>query len=369
MDLDALFILLQPWLRPFLAFVFFTFLRYFYRAVLLRVLHRFNSKTSFEYGEDLLNAFEKPVHFFLFIFAIYAALNCSPLTFIADHPSIDQLLRSFFIICFIWGLYNLSDTTHGIAMKVLLKTGVEFDLALSNVVSTTLRILLIILGFVMIAKEWNYDITGFIASLSIGSLAVALAAKDSLANVFGSLVIIIDKPFVIGDWISANGIEGTVEKITFRSTCLRTFPQELVYIPNSLLSNTAITNFSKREKRRLDFVLGLTYDTTYQQMEKFVGRLREYLMHHDGVYDDGITVNFQDFGGSSLDIRIICYTKASAYASFMDVRQQINIDIMKMLEEENLGCAFPSTSVYFETPLVQKQAAPPTDAPKTEVQA
>ena len=242
-------------------------------------------------------------------------------------------------------------------------------LALSNVVSTTLRILLIILGFVMIAKEWNYDITGFIASLSIGSLAVALAAKDSLANVFGSLVIIIDKPFVIGDWISANGIEGTVEKITFRSTCLRTFPQELVYIPNSLLSNTAITNFSKREKRRLDFVLGLTYDTTYQQMEKFVGRLREYLMHHDGVYDDGITVNFQDFGGSSLDIRIICYTKASAYASFMDVRQQINIDIMKMLEEENLGCAFPSTSVYFETPLVQKQAAPPTDAPKTEVQA
>ena len=79
--------------------------------------------------------------------------------------------------------------------------------------------------------------------------------------------------------------------------------------------------------------MGLTYDTTYQQMEKFVGRLREYLMHHDGVYDDGITVNFQDFGGSSLDIRIICYTKASAYASFMDVRQQINIDIMKMLEE------------------------------------
>ena len=116
-------------------------------------------------------------------------------------------------------------------------------------------------------------------------------------------------------------------------------------------------------------MLGLTYDTTYQQMEKFVGRLREYLMHHDGVYDDGITVNFQDFGGSSLDIRIICYTKASAYASFMDVRQQINIDIMKMLEEENLGCAFPSTSVYFETPLVQKQATPPTDAPKTEVQA
>ncbi len=195
-----------------------------------------------------------------------------------------------------------------------------------------------------------------------------MAAKDSLANVFGSLVIIIDKPFVIGDWISANGIEGTVEKITFRSTCLRTFPQELVYIPNSLLSNTAITNFSKREKRRLDFILGLTYDTTYQQMETFVNRLREYLKHHDGVYDDGITVNFQDFGGSSLDIRVVCYTKASAYATYMDVRQQINLDIMKMLEEEKLGCAFPSTSVYFETPLVQKQTITETAASETKAQ-
>lgn len=115
-------------------------------------------------------------------------------------------------------------------------------------------------------------------------------------------------------------------------------------------------------------MLGLTYDTTYQQMEKFVSRLREYLMHHDGVYDDGITVNFQDFGGSSLDIRVICYTKASAYATFMDVRQQINIDIMKMLEEEQLGCAFPSTSVYFETPLVQKDDPAQAATSKTTTQ-
>lgn len=357
MDLDAIFIMLKPWVKPFLVFIFFTLLRYLYRAVILRVLDYFNSKASFEYGEDLLNTFERPVHFFLSVFAIYAALNSSPLTFVAEHPSIDQLLRSFFIICFIWGFYNLSDTTNGITVKLLNKAGLQFDLALSNIISTTCRILLIILGFVMIAKEWNYDITGFIASLSIGSLAVALAAKDSLANVFGSIVIIVDKPFVVGDWISATGVEGTVEKITFRSTCLRTFPQELVYIPNSLLTNTPITNFSKREKRRLDFILGVTYNTTRDQMDKFVNRLKDYLMHHEGVFDEGVAVNFQEFGDSSLNIRVVCYTKANTYTTFMDVRQQINLDIMKMLEEENLGCAFPSTSVYFETPLVQKNSA------------
>lgn len=366
MKIDDLSVMLQPWLKPLAAFIFFTLVRYLYRSVILRLLRRFNDRTSFDYGQDLLNAFEKPIHFFLYVFAIYAALNASPLTFIADHPSIDQCLRSLFIVCFIWGFYNLSDTTHGIAMRILQKAGLEFDVALSNIVSTTLRLLMLILGFVMIAKEWNYDITGFIASLSIGSLAVALAAKDSLANVFGSLVIIIDKPFVVGDWISANGIEGTVEKITFRSTCLRTFPQELVYIPNSLLSNTPITNFSKREKRRLDFVLGLTYDTTHQQMETFVTQLREYLLQSDAVYNDGITVNFQDFGGSSLDIRVICYTKTSDYAAFMDIQQQINLDIMKMLADSGLGCAFPSTSVYFATPLAQQTAVQPPTAGSAE---
>ena len=100
------------------------------------------------------------------------------------------------------------------------------------------RILIVVIATLMIAKEWNYDMSGLLASLSIGSLALAFAAKDALANVFGSFVIIVDKPFKVGDWISANGVEGTVEKITFRSTCIRTFPQELVYVPNSLLSNT-----------------------------------------------------------------------------------------------------------------------------------
>lgn len=342
---------LRPWFKPALVFIIFMLVRSFYKTVVMLIMKKISTTTSSEYADDLLHAFDKPIQFFLLIFAIYAAVNSSELTIIADNPSIDKILRSLFIFCFIWGLYNLSDTTNGLTMRLLHKAGLQFDTALSNIVSTTLRIIMIVLGFVMVAKEWNYDITAFIASLSIGSLAVALAAKDSLANVFGSLVIIIDKPFVIGDIIAANGIEGTVEKITFRSTCLRTYPQELVYIPNSLLSNTPITNFSKREKRRIDFLLGLTYDTTHQQMEHFVKRVKEYLIDHDGLHAQDVTVNFQDFGASSLDIKIVCYTKASTYAGFMATRQQINLGIMDILEEEHLSCAFPSTSLYFETPI------------------
>lgn len=157
---------------------------------------------------------------------------------------------------------------------MLERFGIQTDEAIANILATVFRMIIIMLGFVTVAREWNYDISAFIASLSIGSLAVAFAAKDALANVFGSMIILLDKPFKIGDWIKANSIEGIVESVSFRSTCIRTFPQELVYIPNSLLSNTPITNYTLRERRRIDFTLGLTYGTTAAQIEEFIFKLK-----------------------------------------------------------------------------------------------
>ena len=250
--------ILTPWAKPFLVFCGFMLIRYLYRTVILRFLQLLNNKMSFEYGGDILDAFAKPIHIFLFILGVYAALNCSPITFVTDHPAIDKFLRSSFIIAIFWGIYNISDITHGIALKILTRAEINIEDSLANILSTMFRILIVVIATLMIAKEWNYDMSGLLASLSIGSLALAFAAKDALANVFGSFVIIVDKPFKVGDWISANGVEGTVEKITFRSTCIRTFPQELVYVPNSLLSNTPIINYTKREKRRIEFLLGVT---------------------------------------------------------------------------------------------------------------
>ena len=248
----------------------------------------------------------------------------------------------------------MSDTTHGLMVEVLGRFGIRSEESVSSIISTMLRILIVLLGFVTIAKEWNYDISGFVASLGIGSLAVAFAAKDALANVFGSLIIILDKPFQIGDWIMANGIEGTVEKITFRSTCVRTFPQELVYIPNSLLSNTPITNFTRREKRRIDFVIGLTYDTTHSQMVHIVDEIRKYLDRLDDVYSDTISVNFVGYGDSSLNVRIICYTKTGVHSEYLLILEKINLQLMQIIEDCGVSCAFPSTSVYFANTLQQE---------------
>ena len=222
--MNDILLTLKPWYPSISAFLFFTVVRYIYKNFFIRLLRRLNNKVSFGYGEDFLNAFETPINIALFIIAFYAAINLSPLASVHDFSFTDRILRTIIVTNFFWGLYNLIDTTHGLFFDLLKRFGIQTDEAIANILATVFRMIIIMLGFVTVAREWNYDISAFIASLSIGSLAVAFAAKDALANVFGSMIILLDKPFKIGDWIKANGIEGIVESVSFRSTCIRTFP-------------------------------------------------------------------------------------------------------------------------------------------------
>lgn len=362
--MNEIFTILQPWYPAIGASCFILLIRYLYKNFLINLMRQLSDKASFKAGEEILNAFEHPINVLLAVINVYVAVNLAPIPALQQAAFIDKILRSTIVLSFFWGCYNITDTTHGFMLRMLEKAGVKAEDALSNIFSTILHIIVVVLGFVAIAKEWNYDISGFVASLGIGSLAVAFAAKDSLANVFGSLVIILDKPFKVGDWITANGVEGVVEEISFRSTCVRTFPQELVYIPNSLLTNTPITNFTARQKRRIDFVLGLTYSSTKEQIEDFISRLKNFLSNHPDIYHDDIRVHFINYGASSLDIRVTCYAMTSDSVKYLDISQDINLKVLGLLEEAGVGCAFPSTSVYFETPLpineVAKTAGPDT---------
>lgn len=351
---------LQPWYPSIGAFCFFTLLRYIYKHFLLKLLHRITNIISFKNGEDLISAFERPINVVLFVIAFYSAINLAPIAALNNLQVVDRILRSTIVLSFFWGCYNVSDTTHGIMLDVLEKAGIRSEESLSNIFSTILRLIIVVLCFVTVAREWNYDISGFIASLSIGSVAVAFAAKDALANVFGSLIIVLDKPFKNGDWIMANGIEGIVEKVSFRSTCIRTFPQELVYIPNSLLSNTPITNFTLREKRRVDFTLGLTYGTTAEQMENVIAKIKNYLQSNPKIYGDNVRAHFVAYNESSLDLRVTCYARTGDHGEYLDILQEINLQIMKLMEETGVSCAFPSRSVYLETP--------PAEEPKQQKQ-
>ncbi len=274
---DNILTVLATWKHSLIVFVVVMLIRYFFKIIITKIVSWIDKKGISENAEGILFAFHNPLRLFLLILAFYCAILYSPLNIDASNPYFDKIMRTTLIVCMIWGLYNLSSATHGLFVNILKRSNLKIDSSLANIFSTIAHILIVILGFMMIAKEWNYDISAFIASLGIGSLAVALAAKDSLANVFGGMIILIDKPFIVGDWISANGVEGTVEKISFRSTGIRTFFRELVYVPNSLLTNTPITNFTKRETRRIEYKFGLSERTTTRQKEKDMKDIKQYL--------------------------------------------------------------------------------------------
>ncbi len=322
-----------------------------YRFFILRLTAYLKHRYHYDFIDSFVKAFNHPIQTFLWILAFYSFIVLSPLNPFSQHPAFDKILRSSLIICLIWGVYNLCDAGHGLIMQLLKRSSLHIDETLAEMISALAHMICVMFGIVLVANEWDYDITAFVASLGIGAMAIAFAAKDSLANIFGSLVIITERPFVIGDWISANNVEGIVESITFRSTCIRTFYQELVYVPNNLLSNTPIINYTQRQKYRIQFMLGLTYSTTRKQMQEVCQQIRSLCERLDEIYNDGIDVNFFEFGDSSLNIRIVCYAKAPNNSVYLRAREKFNLEVMKILEENGVSCAFPSRSVYFETPI------------------
>src|SRR5690606_26324065 len=144
---------------------------------------------------------------------------------------------------------------------------------------------------------------------------VALALQDTLANFFGSVFIFLDRPFVVGDWVRVEDTEGIVEEIGFRSTRIRTWPKAQVAIPNKTVASVTVDNWTRMPKRRIFETIGVTYETTADQMEKAVASIREILENEEGVDQEFIVVRFESFGDSSLDIRVYCFTKATDYAT------------------------------------------------------
>lgn len=325
--------------------------RFLLKHAVLPMLRRIKDRLGFTFFDDILQSFEGPVLAYFLVLALYSFIIFSPIPILAEHPSVNRILRSCLILCVFAGIYNLCDAGQGFLRHFLQRAHFEVHQALAGLLSSFLHILVAALAFVMIAKEWDYDISAFIASLGIGAMAFAFAAKDTLANVFGSLVIVMEKPFQIGDWIQVNNIEGVVEDVTFRSTRIRTFYQELVYVPNNLLSNAPITNCTRRKRFRIQYMLGVTYGSTRKQLEAVCDSIRNYCEQNPHIDSRDISAFLYEFGESSLNIRIVCYIAAEHYNDYLAYRHEFNLALLQILEASGVECAFPSRSLYFETPL------------------
>ncbi len=343
-----------------LIFLFFLLLRGLFTRFIFYMLLRLTHRTKTALDRAILMAFEGPVKSLILVIGFYLALYYLPLP-PALMVFISNLFRSTVIIMIAWGFYNLvgGEAYDQVSEKV------NLDHSLALFASKALRVVIISLAVVIIAQEWGYDVSGLVAGLGLGGLAISLAAKDALANVFGGIAIVLDKPFAVGDWILTPSVEGTVEEMSLRSSRVRTFANALVTVPNAVLANEAITNWTRMQKRRVSFHLGVTYTTSRQKLQNCVNRIKEMLENHPEVHPDLIMVRFDQFGGSSLDIFIYFFTHTKVWTEFLAVKEEINFKIMEILEDEGVSVAFPSRSIYFENKLDTGTGFPESDKPQS----
>jgi len=326
-------------------FLLFLFFRKIFTLIILKMLKQLASKTKTEIDDNSLAIVSNPLKFSFIILGFYLAVLFVGM----ENETIDKIVRSMIILVIFWLFYDAVAVLEGTIFNFAKKFGKELYREIGNFFIKTLKIFIFAVGLVAILQEWNINVSAFIASLGLGGLAFALAAKDTAANLFGGLTILADKSLKIDDWIKVGDVEGTVEDIGLRTIKVRTFEKSLVTVPNQIVANNPIENFSRRKIRRIKMRIGLTYSTTKKQMDDILKNIKNMLKSHPGIDKNAtMIVNFDQFEDSSLSIFIYCFTNTANWQKYLDIKEDINLKIMDIVEKAGAEFAFPSQSIYVE---------------------
>ncbi len=249
----------------------------------------------------------------------------------------------------------------GVAQDWAAKSESKLDDQLIPLLRQATQILVAVIGGLYIADAVGIDVWKLAAGVGIGGLAFALAAQDTVANVFGSVNIFVDRPFQIGDWVIIGDVEGVVEEVGFRSTRVRTFYNSVVTIPNSQITNANVDNMGLRNRRRIKLVIGLTYDTPPDKVQAYVEGVRAILAAHPNVQRT-YEVHLYNFGASAIEILVYYHVVVPGWHEELVTRSQNLLEFMRLAERLGVSFAFPSTSVYIEStpehPLPHKPTPP-----------
>ena len=326
-------------------------------GIALRRLHALAERTRITWDEDLVMAVRPPLRALILVYGIWLAVLAlvRPLELLAVEAALATFGRVALLVIGAWLSFRLVNVFD----QVLHVRGHDPDdwvePSIVPLAINAVRLLVYILFGIVIAQNLGYSVAGVVASLGLGGAALALASQDTLSNLFGSFMIIVDKPFVVGDWIKGSSFEGVVEQVGFRSTRIRTFGKTVENIPNNLLANVKVENMDRRKDpglnvRRIKMTVGVTYATSAEQMEAVLEGIREILRADPGVaQDQTILVRFTDFGESALDIFLYYFSNSADWDYYLSVRERVNLKIMRMLETMGLEIAFPSRSLYIES--------------------
>ncbi|HQO09050.1 MAG TPA: mechanosensitive ion channel family protein [Clostridiales bacterium] len=312
--------------------------------VIKEVVKKLTAKTKTNIDDALIGAIEKPVVYGIVLTGMWMGFN--RLTFPEGFENFMHRALMFVLIFNItWLIVRAIDALIGeILIPLAEKSENTFDDQIVPILRTGVKVLLWIIGLIVALDNAGFDIMALIAGLGIGGLALALAAQDTVKNIFGGVMIFIDKPFQLGDWVVIGGDNGIVEEVGIRSTRIRTLEGRLVTVPNSKFAESSVTNNSAEPTRKVVVNLGLVYDTSPEKMDAAMNILKDIIKNNNEIVSEDCLVSFNSWGEFSLGILFIYYIRKEA--DILKAQSKINLEVLKRFNENGLEFAYPTQTIY-----------------------
>jgi MscS family membrane protein len=317
---------------------------FFIKRLLAKMLIRLK-RTSTRWDDIILESMKRPVSWIVWLQGLDIAVD---IVYAETQNTIfsysDPIRDVGVLLCITWFLLAL---VRG-AEQEFTRDSDQIDQHTAEAIGKLVRLAIIITAALVILQTLGFSISGVLAMGGIGGIAVGFAAKDLLANFFGALIIYLDRPFLVGDWIRSpdRTIEGTVEKIGWRVTVIRDFQSRPIYVPNSIFTSIIVENPSRMANRRIYETIGLRY-SDLTSMDKVVAEVRAMLENHEAIdVDKTMMVNFNEFSDSSVDFFIYCFTKTTQWVKFHEIKQDVMLRIAEIIESNQAEVAFPTSTIH-----------------------
>ncbi len=326
--------------------------------IISRILFAFFGRKTRSVGvEKFLELLTQPFSVFVLLITLYLAFdklefpnewNFEPKNVFGIRMVFFRTFYVIIIFSITWIVLRLTDFVALIFLYRASQTESKMDDQLVLFTREVAKVILAVIGmFSALGVGLNLDIISLVTGLGIGGLAFALAAKETLENLLGSFTIFLDKPFKVGDQIRVGAVEGTVESVGIRTTRIRSMDKSLIILPNKKMIDAELANENERALRRVRFTIGITYDSSVNNIQLITEGIKKLLQNHPMI-DKKIIVHFRDFNSSSLDILVNYFITNPEYEKYLEVNEEINLKIMEIVEKCGCSFAFPSTSVYLE---------------------
>lgn len=329
-------------------FLVFMLARNLITRLVLRALKRATQRTQTDIDDHVLTALREPIRFVPVVMGLFFATNSLD---VGDDTAafFYNVNRSLVAFTLFWAFYRMTAPVG----HVLMMTRSFLTDAMVGWIIKAARALFIVLGAATILELWGIAVGPIVAGLGLFGVAVALGAQDLFKNLIAGLFVIGERRVNVGEWIHVDGVvEGTVLEVGFRTTTVRRFDRAPVFVPNSKLSDNAVTNFTRMSHRRIRWIIGVEYRTTIEQLREIRDGIERYILDNDEFANPSEVATFvriDGFSDSSIDILLYCFTNTTVWGDWLEIKERLACEVKRIVTESGTGFAFPSRSLYLET--------------------